>query len=363
MKPKLLINIQLLRLVAAAWVLLYHTAMRLPTADSELGGLYRLGEAIGFAGVDIFFVLSGFIMAHATIQHSGVSDSAHFLGRRLARIYSGYWPFFALTLLVFSWTRARHVEQAQLLESFFLWPIPLSRNLLEISWTLSYELYFYALFGLIISAVPCPSRARLLQVITTCLLITMIYRHALLGAFRPENIYFVPFATQFLLSPFLIEFFAGAALAYGLQNTSGEKAWIWLMLGIATFLSGAVMNHSVYDGHIEQGFHVLPRVIWFGTAALFLITGLVKLEHAGVTAPRRLSVRGGGASYAIYLSHIPLLEVTRQLGLNTALAAFSPTLIAFVYALVMLVIIALSCLHYELIERRLLRVFRRALRV
>ena len=86
----MLYNIQFLRFVAAMLVVLYHSATRLPANDSVFQFIFSTGESLGFAGVDIFFVISGFIMAYTSSHQSGLSESFDFARRRLARIFSGY---------------------------------------------------------------------------------------------------------------------------------------------------------------------------------------------------------------------------------------------------------------------------------
>ena len=146
----MLYNIQFLRFVAAMLVVIYHSAAGLPANDSVFQAVFSAGGSLGFAGVDIFFVISGFIMAHTSANHSGFTDSFDFVRRRLARIFSGYWPFFVLALVIFGYFRPEHFADSNLLKSFFLWPQTLNHILLELTWTLSYELYFYLLFSLLI---------------------------------------------------------------------------------------------------------------------------------------------------------------------------------------------------------------------
>ena len=98
----MLINIQFLRMVAAMLVVFYHTSAHVRSVGAEQGAFFAVNDAIGFAGVDIFFVISGFIMAHTSFSAAGWADGWSFLRRRLARIYSGYWPFFLLALALFA---------------------------------------------------------------------------------------------------------------------------------------------------------------------------------------------------------------------------------------------------------------------
>lgn len=359
----MLINIQLLRFLAAMLVVLYHTSFRLPGGSESASGLFRFGQATGFAGVDVFFVISGFIMAYTTLEDSGAADSSRFVRRRLARIYSGYWPFFFLALAVYSWTRPAHVAESGMLASLLLWPQPLNLVLLELTWTLSFELYFYLLFGLLVMWIPQQRRLPLCLLIATGMLVLALYRNFVTQSFAPGNLHTMPFGEHFLISPFLVEFFAGAALAYWLRPRRGGSGLLWLVSGCALFGLAGWVNEVWFAGNIEQGYYVVPRVLWFGGAAILIVGGLVKLEHSGRQAARSFSIRTGGASYAIYLSHAPILGLATQMGLPGALRGSHPMLVMAAYIALMALIAVLSWLHYERLERPLHRLFRRYLKV
>jgi peptidoglycan/LPS O-acetylase OafA/YrhL len=359
----MLVNVQFLRFVAAMLVVVYHTSAYMPHSDSTRHGLLELGTAIGFAGVDIFFVISGFIMAHTTLQQGGGQDGWNFSRRRLARIYSGHWPFFALSLLVFAWARPEHLAQSNLFASFLLWPQPLNQTLLEITWTLSYELYFYLLFALLIWWVPRSSRPLVCLVITCGLLLLALYRHYVADSFGLQNFYYMPLRTHFLLSPFVLEFFAGTLVAYWLQERNTGWSRGWLAAGIGLFVLSGAWNAVHYDGQIEQGFHVVPRVLGFGLASVMIVAGLVRMEQAAMVAPRRFSLLTGGASYAIYLSHILILALLAKLGLFGWIGGLPFGLATVAAGLVMLTILAYSVAHYRMLERPLHRRFKRWLQV
>ena len=82
----MLINIQFLRFAAALAVVVYHAGKHVAATGADPGWLFRAGEAVGFAGVDVFFVISGFIMFHTTRESAGAAAAAEFLKRRVARI-------------------------------------------------------------------------------------------------------------------------------------------------------------------------------------------------------------------------------------------------------------------------------------
>jgi peptidoglycan/LPS O-acetylase OafA/YrhL len=359
----MLVNIQFLRFAAAMLVVLYHTAARVPESDNPLYFFFQAGSAIGFAGVDVFFVISGFIMAYTTLDRGGAADGSQFARRRAARIYSGYWPFFLLALVVFTWARAGHVADSNLLKSFWLWPQPLNLNLLEVTWTLSFELYFYLLFTMLVWLARPSIRVFLCWAILAVIVTFNAWRHFVIGGFGPDHLYSIPFYDQFLTSPFIAQFFAGAVLAYYLQSRPRGAAWRWLLAGILLFLASGVINERVFDGLIEQGYHVLPRTTLFGIASLMMVIGLVRLEGAGRIAPKRFSLLTGGASYAIYLSHVPIIVLVHHLGMGAWAQGQSFVLTTLVYCLLMAAILGLSVVHYRLIEKPLSHWFRRWLGV
>jgi exopolysaccharide production protein ExoZ len=358
----MLINIQFLRFVAATLVVIYHASFHVLEAGAEQGFFFATGEALGFAGVDVFFLISGFIMFYTTEQSQGAAAAVEFCKRRLARIFSGYWPFFLLALAVFSWARPDYVRGVNLIGSFFLWPMPLPRLLLDVSWTLIYEMYFYLLFTLLV-LVGVRLRWRLLLATFLGIAVWNLYRHLVLQEFSVELLVYQDFAGLFLTSPFLLEFFAGACLATLPRRLHSRWGWPLLLAGSALFLAAGGVNEWVYDGGIEQGYYVVPRVALFGIPSALILVGLVRLELSGVVAPRRFSLDTGGASYAIYLCHTIFLVATQKLGLNAALEAYPDWVVLCLYAIYCALIVAFGAGWYRWAERPLHRLFKRALRV
>ena len=374
----MLYNIQLLRFVAAMLVVVYHSAARLPANDSVFQAVFSTGESLGFAGVDIFFVISGFIMAHTSSGHSGFPSSLDFARRRLARIFSGYWPFFILAVVIFGQFRADHFAQANLVKSFLLWPQPLNHVLLEITWTLSYELYFYLLFSFLILLTNPRNRNVFIALTFVFVLVLNLYRHFVAQSFSPENIYYLGFWSQFLTAPYLLEFFGGALIAGWLKKRPTGPALSWFLAGAILFLAGGWVNEAVYSGLIEQGFHVVPRVFIYGIPSCMMLAGLVRLERnldattslegghktglgqvTGYQAPARFSALGGGASYAIYLSHVLILTLVWNTGFNQLVSSWPDHMIIAAYMALMLSIAGYSILHYVFLEKPLHRLFKR----
>jgi peptidoglycan/LPS O-acetylase OafA/YrhL len=366
----MLINVQFLRFAAALAVVFYHASKHLQATGADPGWLFSAGEAAGFAGVDVFFVISGFIMFFTTRQVTGVAAATDFLKRRLARIYSGYWPFFLAAVAVFAWARPEHYAESDLLTSLLLWPMPLNRVLLDVSWTLTYEMYFYLLFAVLVMT---GIRARTSLVAGMVVLVTAfnLVRHFVWQDFSPERFYTHSFASHFLASPFLLEFFLGALLGALVRagprpDAAHPARWVAaliLAVGIIGFAGAGYINANIYQGGIEQGYHVVPRVLLFGLPSTLILLGLVGLECGGWIAPRRFSLYTGGASYAIYLCHTIFLVASMKLGLNLALAGLPDLLVQIIFLAYCALITAFSVAWYRFAERPLHRAFKRALRV
>ena len=354
----MLINIQFLRFAAALLVVFYHASVHVRSTGVDQGMLYAASDAVGFAGVDVFFVISGFIMFHTTKTVTGAAHARGFLMRRLARIYSGYWPFFFLAIAVFAWARIEHFQESRLLASFLLWPQSLNLVLVDVSWTLSYELYFYLLFALLVF-IGVQARSWLLAIFLVFFAVTGIYRYWVIDDYSPELIYTHSFAYQFLSSPFLLEFFAGSLLAATIGKGSARSGWLSLVLGTAGFALAGWANIQVYQGNIEQGYYVLPRVLMFGIPSLLIVSGLVHLEHNGRVAPRRFSLATGGASYALYLSHTLFFVATMKLGIREVLSHYSAWQVQLLYLAYVVLIVLFSVTHYRIIEQPLHRIFKK----
>ena len=356
----MLVNIQFLRFAAAMLVVFYHASSHLRDSGVDQGSFFALSEAVGFAGVDIFFVISGFIMAYTTPGSSGLNDSWEFLRRRIARIYSGYWPFFLLAVALFSWVNFNLLASSDLLRSAFLWPT--NRLLIGVSWTLIFEMFFYLLFSVLILG-SLHHRRTALVVLMALVLAWNLYSQFVAHTYDPGNLETISLAEWYMLSPYLAEFLAGALLAGRLEKMRLNSGWPWLLAGLTLFLLGGWMNDRYFDGRMEQAYYVFYRVLVFGTASLFIILGLLQLEGAGRRAPLKFSLIAGGASYAIYLSHTLFLVMTQHLGLNRFAGSLGETSAQWLFAGYALFIGAVSMGYYRLVERPLHRQFKRWLRV
>ncbi len=342
--PRLfLLNLQLLRFVAATMVVLLHGA----NVYQAMGGEWRVLTAVrhvGGAGVDVFFVLSGFII-WTTNRGTGAAGAPRYLYRRLARIFLGYWPFFLLALGVrLAWAPGR-LEGVDYLTSFFLWPQLQAGQMLHVSWTLSYELYFYGLFSLLLFV---PRRLTVLAVATALVVAVNVHDHVVLNAFEPGGYRALGVLRRFATAPVLLQFFAGCFLAHVVERG-------WRRYGLTSLVGGTLVIAACALAGARE-LEVLPfqSVTLYGLGAVAVVYGLVVLEQEGWRPLPRLANLGGGASYTIYLCHTIFYQLARDVGLLERVRS-SPVPAELAYLALVLGILAFSIVFSLLVEGPLYR--------
>lgn len=290
--PNRLHNIQALRGIAALLVVLSH----IPSMESKHGGDKLLPDFfhLGISGVDLFFVISGFIMVYITWEVPGaMKTTAKFLFARVTRIYPLYW---VIALGVFVMWRINpslmtfDPEATNLLKSFMLWP-DTTLPMLKVAWTLIHELYFYLIFGLILFL---PHKLRLpgLMIWITALILGW---HAGWSRFSPE--------TALIFHPLSVEFFFGAVSGWLFKSYGGKFARVAILIGTILWIVPFAWLATGFDFSDISSFPTnWERVFYFGLPAAFIVYGLASIETT-IRAPR-WSVALGDWSYSLYLSHV-----------------------------------------------------------
>lgn len=149
-------SIQSLRAFAAILVV-YHHSLNLEAAygRSYQQGFYHLHNFLAI-GVDIFFVISGFIISYIGSEMNGRSQAINFLVKRFVRVNPIYYLFTLLTLCAYLPRKTYHFSLIEGFKSLVILPLEISPNfvwpLLNVGWTLSFEWYFYILFSILIFA-------------------------------------------------------------------------------------------------------------------------------------------------------------------------------------------------------------------
>ncbi len=331
--PRTLHNIQMLRAFAAMLVLLHHA---LPHYE-VMGGSISIIKTVahwGFTGVDIFFVISGFIMAYTTFPKERTADNAKtFIKHRLFRIYLGYWPFFLAMLLIWYKKNPDKLHSFDLVGSFFLTNTDMYQLVLPISWSLTYELYFYVLF-LLTFLFQIKQLYKIIPAFTLLIILLGIYTFMTHSEPAP-----------FIYSPFLIEFFAGVLLYMYRQYLL-----TYTMLPVALFIM--IISYSL--GITHETFNGLSRVLCFGGGAFALVWSVMILEQYAIYRAGHFLVTLGNASYTLYLSHLIILELFYYAGLRNLFTSSEHPFVPLTGLLVLLVLcITFSLLYYRKIEKPL----------
>lgn len=252
---------------------------------------------IGFSGVDLFFVISGFIMVYVT-RHTmpGFKSSLRFLIARVTRIYPLYWVVSFALLLVWLQEPALVYASANMspdiLRSFLLFPA--ARDpLLPVGWTLIHEMYFYLIFGFL-----------LLFPRKFMLVILLLFAGAAIigyGAFAAQ---FAP-VQRIIFSPLIFEFIGGALIAMAVLRWQFAN-WKWITCaGMVIFLAAIVFSGFFADGNFWD--HWLRPFIFAPAASLFVF-GFIVMEKSGKIFPRFL-LWVGDQSYSLYLTHLLTLSL------------------------------------------------------
>ncbi|MCP4046600.1 MAG: acyltransferase [Gammaproteobacteria bacterium] len=324
----MLLNLQALRGIAALLVLMHHSLAHFKAMGLS-NPVFEFVATHGNTGVDVFFVISGYVMAKTTSNSEhGFGTSFSFLGKRFARIYLGYWPIFLLALIIYYYHRPDYLLDKQMFQSFLLL-IPSNYSALVITpaWSLTYELYFYLVVGLILST-------NMLKPVPTFLMISFLI--ILKSIFtKPGDNYLM----DFFFSPYVFEFVLGY-LIFNYWPYLSAKRWVPVSVVLGTvFLSIAVQLDANY-GYL--------RFTAFGIYSVCLVWLMVLLEAHDLFIFRGLIKKIGDSSYTLYLSHTVLLGLFYSFRIRDYLVSKDFALTGFIACLV--VIITISWMFYVLIE-------------
>lgn len=345
---KHLYSLQMLRGIAALLVVFHH-----------VDGKFQIHHIFwtGFIGVDLFFILSGFLMVQVHFDDLGIPRRAiSFAAKRLVRIFPLYW----IVLCVIVLTCYRFIDNPSpgtpsflslFGRSFFLLPSCFGFSIPN--WTLSHELWFYTMFMM---GILLPLEPFLLLAGAVCLgsLILLGFQLAGVVTVPPGVLY------GFLLSPFNLEFATGGLVALAIRHKLMRYGRFFLVAGILSLL--VVVPYGLHMMRAPPSPESLLRcyqVAVFGIPMAMTLYGLVSLELTSQMHPPRFLVFLGDASYSIYLTHAALLIPIATLALKLNLQAYLIEDTLDIY--LALAAVFGGCLVYLIIEKPLLTLLRRKL--
>lgn len=322
-------SVQLLRFIAAIMVVLAHTT----EAMSQRMPAFRDIEfwVTGTSGVDIFFVISGFVMAISSRPASqdrrvNIANAIDFIKRRILRVVPLYWVYtllkivsvLALPALALRTTLAPDHTLASFLFIPYMSPWGITQPLLPVGWTLNYEMLFYLIFAMAIAL----NVNRLLFCLGAFL---VLY----LGAQLYPETTALTFYGRTLLFEFVIGMLVAQLYVYRLP----------LSLALLMLIAGIIL--------ISLESELTNRLFRQGLGSGLLVLGSIYLERSTLikSALERVSVLGD-ISYSSYLCHSFLVPLSVTLLAFTAIDSAS-----IVISITLLAVIAGSFASYFYLER------------
>ena len=337
-------SVQILRFVAAFLVLFGHLLMEakkvkiIDDQEFQLMNIFPWG-----IGVDLFFIISGFIISHVMLSVQPKSEQAKsFILRRLIRIVPIYWFYTSLMVLAMmlfsSILKSNKLEFDHLIASIFFipWPHPTTgaiRPVLGQGWTLNYEMFFYACAALSLFLTHKWRK----YFLTLIILFTFLLSQILFDSSYIFKFFGYSIILEFLIGIWLYEIFIR------IKSLPDLFSIIFILLGIVLCVAGEYYLP-------EHEYRALGR----GIPALLLAFGLILSNKAQYISGKlnRILALLGDSSYSLYLSHpfilIPFAAIWLKIGIE------SPT--AFVILASMACII-FSVFSFDFIERPMISFF------
>lgn len=291
--PAKLLGIEAARGAAAVLVVLYHAARHLKAnvGFMPLSGMTQFGHA----GVDFFFVLSGFIIMFVHRQDLGrPARLMNYFQRRFTRIYPFFWfSLFVGMILALASHGGQTMSGQGMLYAMTLLP---NRDDLGVAWTLQYEILFYLVFAVGIA------NLRVGAIILAAWMLLVMYAW-FAPAVATSNL-----LAERLASPFNVEFFLGLMAAWLVARRRNFHAGIFLGVGVLIFVGAGILeNLALMDGYAP-----FARIA-YGLGAMGIVIGLALPRVAGEIVVPSVLIRLGAASYSIYLMHLPCIGIVYKL--------------------------------------------------
>lgn len=311
-------TIQVLRFIASAMVVVTHALFY----SSERLGQETISWHQGTKGVDLFFVISGFVMYLSTVKASGGADGLRFFLNRLVRVIPLYWTATTLkviaSIVTASMVLHAKFDWSSVIKSYFFIPsINIDGEIkpfLAVGWTLIYEMFFYLLIAFFV--------VLRLNVIKSSGFLFLSF--SILSVFFsvPNSIFW------FFINPILMEFFWGMLVGWLILNKIFISRRVAIFLLIVSFVYLIISSNQIN----------LHRVFESGIPAFLIVWSLASIDRQLNAYIHPAVVFLGAASYSLYLFHplvspiVPVILRKLQFG-YIPIAVVGSVLIAFLMSI------------------------------
>lgn len=338
-------SLQMLRGFAASLVVFHHAARAFtanwPVDAAPLAFRIFSSERIvgaGAIGVDIFFLISGFIMVYVSPPYVNREKPAwDFIVRRTIRVYPMYAIATSLIVAIAFLRFYRHssidalppISLSRIVAAFAFVPT-FDENgnvqpILGVGWTLFYEMFFYVCF----TAVVAIFRRRIIGPLA----VIFCAANAIAWIFGGHDA-----ISKFFANTIVFEFLFGCAIGSLFQRRAITTAYAWplLFIGLGLMIAGSTF-----------AFPESARFIFWGIPSMIVLLSCLKLEFAHIKSPR-VPLLLGDASYSVYLFHVIVIYESRDIARKLIdLSRFPGDLVVLVCAI--LAIIS-GTIVYRLVE-------------
>lgn len=289
-------SIHYMRGIAALMVFFYHERAMLNGvyAQSNLGSLLFSN---GYFGVDLFFMISGFVILLSTEKDGSASS---FALKRFFRIFPTYWFGILLMMGVIMITGAKEINASVVVKSLLLIPYDSTAvppffgfSLISTAWTLTFEILFYLIF-MVSMTFSHKYRAEICGAIITITFIVLFMlsdRESILSAYARNNgvIFDNIFIFKILASPMMLEFVFGMLVFKIRTHLSFINPFI---LYVASLVSVSMLYQLTGHG---------PLGVAIPCAIIFICAILIE-QKSPINNSRTLNTLGD-LSYSFYITH------------------------------------------------------------
>jgi exopolysaccharide production protein ExoZ len=353
MERRKIFSLQVLRAIAVTLVVFIHVinySIAHSAKQPVMGSFYNL-KYWGAIGVDLFFVISGFIMSVVVPSYFGNDGVKLFFTKRISRIIPLYYLFgaFATAIAVYKHKFALNI----FIKTFIFLPLFDIKKFIipfiDVGWSLSYEMYFYLLIAMLLAF-----KRKIFWII-----LPLIFALSAVGIlFNFQSV-----IIRFVTSPLLLEFGLGiiCGLVYKhlvtrvLSGSSYKYLFMFVMIAGLALMTGSIFwgFKDVYMQDVIENDNqsALYRAIIWGVPCAMFLFGVVMFEHCTSLKFPSLLIKAGDASYSCYLVHGYLYPIFFKI-FNGPLRLLGPD---FLVIADIVLCIGASLLFYQHVERAVVR--------
>jgi exopolysaccharide production protein ExoZ len=354
-------SVQILRFIAALIVVLDHCEFVGGTIADRLKTPFYFPTFPGRLGVDIFFVISGFIMVFISSDGTKwITAPVQFFRNRWTRIVPIYLVATILYVALFfasgnftRWSLPQYLASAFFIpyfDSVTNLPFPI----LSQGWTLNFEMFFYALFAISLNFPRRIALPVLSLTFVTLVLIGIVWNlisdaPLVLTPMPRKPDFIVP---RFWLHPIILEFLAGVLLAVFRERIlqRGQLYEFSFPVMVCVVLIGTY----IVLANLRETMTLLPSLTRFGCAVSVVAICVLTRDPAPSTRFQQAIVFLGGCSYSLYLFHPHVVflmdSVWKRFGAFIGMNVFVPAAVLFS--------ILASMAAYYALETRIIRILR-----